>query len=107
MYYILITVKYPFVKSFIHQKATELRYFVMLNRASLCTNAEVLYLLKWWLRSESCLKTVNRFYQDHGGTEPASGEEDPSLEVVIKSLTDEESNKAVSDLKQCLTVFRA
>ncbi|XP_069644662.1 inaD-like protein isoform X5 [Haliaeetus albicilla] len=32
--------------------------------------------------------------QDHGGTEPASSEEDPSLEVVMKSLTDEESNKA-------------
>ncbi|NXJ94467.1 INADL protein, partial [Corythaixoides concolor] len=32
--------------------------------------------------------------EDHGGTEPASGEEDPSLEVVMKSLTDEESNKA-------------
>uniref|UniRef100_A0A8C4VBI9 PATJ crumbs cell polarity complex component n=1 Tax=Falco tinnunculus TaxID=100819 RepID=A0A8C4VBI9_FALTI len=34
--------------------------------------------------------------EDHGGTEPASSEEDPSLEVVMKSLTDEESNKAVS-----------
>ncbi|NXD83065.1 INADL protein, partial [Halcyon senegalensis] len=32
--------------------------------------------------------------EDHGGTEHASGEEDPSLEVVMKSLTDEESNKA-------------
>ncbi|XP_041886788.1 inaD-like protein isoform X1 [Corvus kubaryi] len=32
--------------------------------------------------------------EDHGGTEPASGEEDPSLEVVMKSLTDEECNKA-------------
>ncbi|XP_050162264.1 inaD-like protein isoform X2 [Myiozetetes cayanensis] len=32
--------------------------------------------------------------EDHGGTEPASGEEDPSLEVVMKSLTDEESCKA-------------
>ncbi|RMC08751.1 hypothetical protein DUI87_15001 [Hirundo rustica rustica] len=32
--------------------------------------------------------------EDHGGTEPASGEEDPSLEVVMKSLADEESNKA-------------
>ncbi|XP_052658410.1 inaD-like protein isoform X3 [Harpia harpyja] len=32
--------------------------------------------------------------EDHGGTEPASSEEDPSLEVVMKSLTDEESNKA-------------
>ncbi|XP_054067564.1 inaD-like protein isoform X3 [Rissa tridactyla] len=32
--------------------------------------------------------------EDHGGTEPASGEEDPSLEVLMKSLTDEESNKA-------------
>ncbi|KFO84529.1 InaD-like [Buceros rhinoceros silvestris] len=32
--------------------------------------------------------------EDHGGTEPASGEEDPSLEVVMKSLTDEEPNKA-------------
>ncbi|XP_014726017.1 PREDICTED: inaD-like protein isoform X2 [Sturnus vulgaris] len=32
--------------------------------------------------------------EDHGGTEPASGEEDPSLEVVMKSLTDEESNRA-------------
>ncbi|XP_053806396.1 inaD-like protein isoform X2 [Vidua chalybeata] len=32
--------------------------------------------------------------EDHGGTEPASGEEDPSLEVVMKSLTDVESNKA-------------
>ncbi|XP_009700078.1 PREDICTED: inaD-like protein, partial [Cariama cristata] len=39
--------------------------------------------------------------EDHGGTEPASSEEDPSLEVVMKSLTDEESNKAVSDLKRC------
>ncbi|KAK2543198.1 Inadl isoform A [Columba livia] len=37
--------------------------------------------------------------EDHGGTEPASGEEDPSLEVVIKSLTDEESNKAVVKCK--------
>ncbi|KAF4797247.1 PATJ, crumbs cell polarity complex component [Turdus rufiventris] len=32
--------------------------------------------------------------EDHSGTEPAGGEEDPSLEVVMKSLTDEESNKA-------------
>ncbi|XP_023788081.1 inaD-like protein isoform X3 [Cyanistes caeruleus] len=32
--------------------------------------------------------------EDHGGTEPPRGEEDPSLEVVMKSLTDEESNKA-------------
>ncbi|XP_068055020.1 inaD-like protein isoform X3 [Anomalospiza imberbis] len=32
--------------------------------------------------------------EDHGGPEPASGEDDPSLEVVMKSLTDEESNKA-------------
>ncbi|NXA18270.1 INADL protein, partial [Ibidorhyncha struthersii] len=32
--------------------------------------------------------------EDHAGTEPASNEEDPSLEVVMKSLTDEESNKA-------------
>ncbi|XP_040983479.1 inaD-like protein isoform X2 [Aquila chrysaetos chrysaetos] len=32
--------------------------------------------------------------EDHGGAEPASSEEDPSLEVVVKSLTDEESNKA-------------
>ncbi|NXU59041.1 INADL protein, partial [Turnix velox] len=32
--------------------------------------------------------------EDHGGTEPASSEEDPSLEVVIKSLTEEEPNKA-------------
>ncbi|XP_051652276.1 inaD-like protein isoform X2 [Manacus candei] len=32
--------------------------------------------------------------EDHGGTGPASGDEDPSLEVVMKSLTDEESNKA-------------
>ncbi|XP_009882282.1 PREDICTED: inaD-like protein [Charadrius vociferus] len=32
--------------------------------------------------------------EDHGGTEPASSEDDPSLEVVMKSLTDEESNKA-------------
>ncbi|XP_051481021.1 inaD-like protein isoform X2 [Apus apus] len=32
--------------------------------------------------------------EDHGGTEPTSNEEDPSLEVVMKSLTDEESNKA-------------
>ncbi|NXP13755.1 INADL protein, partial [Thinocorus orbignyianus] len=32
--------------------------------------------------------------EDHGGTELASGEEDPSLEVVMKSLTDEESTKA-------------
>uniref|UniRef100_A0A8C3TWT0 PDZ domain-containing protein n=1 Tax=Catharus ustulatus TaxID=91951 RepID=A0A8C3TWT0_CATUS len=34
--------------------------------------------------------------EDHGGTEPAGGEEDPSLEVVMKSLTDEGSNKALS-----------
>ncbi|KFQ57899.1 InaD-like [Pelecanus crispus] len=32
--------------------------------------------------------------EDHGGTEPASSEDDPNLEVVMKSLTDEESNKA-------------
>ncbi|XP_076196160.1 inaD-like protein isoform X3 [Aptenodytes patagonicus] len=32
--------------------------------------------------------------EDHGGTEPASSKEDLSLEVVMKSLTDEESNKA-------------
>uniref|UniRef100_A0A8C6JU01 Uncharacterized protein n=1 Tax=Melopsittacus undulatus TaxID=13146 RepID=A0A8C6JU01_MELUD len=32
--------------------------------------------------------------EDHGGTEPASSEEDPSLEVVMKSLTEEESSKA-------------
>ncbi|KAM6264092.1 inaD-like protein isoform 3-T7 [Spheniscus humboldti] len=32
--------------------------------------------------------------EDHGGTEPASNKEDLSLEVVMKSLTDEESNKA-------------
>ncbi|XP_054141591.1 inaD-like protein [Melozone crissalis] len=32
--------------------------------------------------------------EDHTGTEPAGGEEDPSLEVVMKSLTDEESSKA-------------
>ncbi|NWX12719.1 INADL protein, partial [Aegotheles bennettii] len=32
--------------------------------------------------------------EDHGGTEPASNEGDPSLEVVMKSLADEESNKA-------------
>ncbi|NXI66793.1 INADL protein, partial [Anseranas semipalmata] len=32
--------------------------------------------------------------EDHGGTETASSEEDPSLDVVIKTLTDEESNKA-------------
>ncbi|KFW03361.1 InaD-like [Eurypyga helias] len=32
--------------------------------------------------------------EDRGGTEPASSEEDPSLEVVMKSLADEESNKA-------------
>ncbi|NXP88102.1 INADL protein, partial [Passerina amoena] len=32
--------------------------------------------------------------EEHGGTEPAGGEEDPSLEVVMKSLTDEESSKA-------------
>ncbi|NXP46505.1 INADL protein, partial [Heliornis fulica] len=32
--------------------------------------------------------------EDHGGTEPASSEDDPSLEVVMKSLTDVESNKA-------------
>ncbi|NXQ83153.1 INADL protein, partial [Nyctibius grandis] len=31
--------------------------------------------------------------EDHGGTEPPSSEDDPSLEVVMKSLTDEESNK--------------
>ncbi|NXD10297.1 INADL protein, partial [Nothocercus nigrocapillus] len=32
--------------------------------------------------------------EDHGGAEPASSEEDTSLEVVMKSLTDEESIKA-------------
>ncbi|KAM6262663.1 inaD-like protein isoform 2-T2 [Porphyrio hochstetteri] len=32
--------------------------------------------------------------EDHGRTEPASSEDDPNLEVVMKSLTDEESNKA-------------
>ncbi|NXI58019.1 INADL protein, partial [Chloroceryle aenea] len=32
--------------------------------------------------------------EDRGATEHASGEEDPTLEVVMKSLTDEESNKA-------------
>ncbi|XP_074687966.1 inaD-like protein [Strix aluco] len=32
--------------------------------------------------------------EDHGGTEPANSEEDPTLEVVMKSLTDEESSKA-------------
>ncbi|XP_067996855.1 inaD-like protein isoform X2 [Melanerpes formicivorus] len=32
--------------------------------------------------------------EDHGGTEPTSSEEDPSLEVLMKSLTDEISNKA-------------
>ncbi|XP_061859229.1 inaD-like protein isoform X2 [Colius striatus] len=32
--------------------------------------------------------------ENHGGTEPASSEEDPSLEVVMKSLTEEESSKA-------------
>ncbi|NXF61939.1 INADL protein, partial [Ciccaba nigrolineata] len=32
--------------------------------------------------------------EDHGGTEPASSEDDPTLEVVMKSLTDEESSKA-------------
>ncbi|NXC43209.1 INADL protein, partial [Penelope pileata] len=32
--------------------------------------------------------------EDHGGTETASSEDDPSLDVVMKSLTDEESNKA-------------
>ncbi|KFP56800.1 InaD-like, partial [Cathartes aura] len=42
--------------------------------------------------------------EDHGGTEPASSEEDPSLEVVMKSLTDEESNKA-RDIKFAETVF--
>uniref|UniRef100_A0A8B9UGG7 PDZ domain-containing protein n=1 Tax=Anas zonorhyncha TaxID=75864 RepID=A0A8B9UGG7_9AVES len=40
--------------------------------------------------------------EDHGGTETASSEEDPSLDVVMKSLTDEESNKTVSDLQQHL-----
>uniref|UniRef100_A0A663FJ57 InaD-like protein n=1 Tax=Aquila chrysaetos chrysaetos TaxID=223781 RepID=A0A663FJ57_AQUCH len=44
--------------------------------------------------------------EDHGGAEPASSEEDPSLEVVVKSLTDEESNKAVSDLKRYLIMIR-
>ncbi|NWI21569.1 INADL protein, partial [Crypturellus soui] len=32
--------------------------------------------------------------EDHGGAEPASSEEDASLEVVMKSLTEEESIKA-------------
>ncbi|NXE51426.1 INADL protein, partial [Casuarius casuarius] len=32
--------------------------------------------------------------EDHGGTEPAKSEEDTSLEVVMKSLTDEQSIKA-------------
>ncbi|XP_066181474.1 inaD-like protein isoform X3 [Sylvia atricapilla] len=32
--------------------------------------------------------------EDHGGTEPGTGEEDPSLEVLMKSLADEESSKA-------------
>ncbi|NWX46643.1 INADL protein, partial [Steatornis caripensis] len=32
--------------------------------------------------------------EDHGGTEPAGSEEEPSLEVVMKSLTDEEPNSA-------------
>ncbi|NXF33072.1 INADL protein, partial [Nyctibius bracteatus] len=32
--------------------------------------------------------------EDHGGTEPPSSEDDPSLEVVMKSLTAEGSNKA-------------
>ncbi|XP_064003102.1 LOW QUALITY PROTEIN: inaD-like protein [Pogoniulus pusillus] len=32
--------------------------------------------------------------EDHGGTETASSEEDPSLEVLMKSLTDEISSKA-------------
>ncbi|NXX89602.1 INADL protein, partial [Centropus bengalensis] len=32
--------------------------------------------------------------EDHGGTEPASSEENASLEVLMKSLTDEESTKA-------------
>ncbi|XP_040421789.1 inaD-like protein isoform X1 [Cygnus olor] len=32
--------------------------------------------------------------EDHGGAETGSSEEDPSLDVVMKSLTDEESNKA-------------
>ncbi|NXC67845.1 INADL protein, partial [Anhinga anhinga] len=32
--------------------------------------------------------------EDHGSTEPASSEDDLSLEVVMKNLTDEESNKA-------------
>ncbi|XP_030311143.1 inaD-like protein isoform X3 [Calypte anna] len=32
--------------------------------------------------------------EDHGGTEPACSKEDPSLEVVMKSLAEEESNKA-------------
>uniref|UniRef100_A0A8D0FUZ6 PDZ domain-containing protein n=1 Tax=Strix occidentalis caurina TaxID=311401 RepID=A0A8D0FUZ6_STROC len=43
--------------------------------------------------------------EDHGGTEPASSEEDPTLEVVMKSLTDEESSKAVSDLKCYLFLY--
>ncbi|KFR09464.1 InaD-like [Opisthocomus hoazin] len=38
--------------------------------------------------------------EDHGGTETASSEEDPSLEVVMKSLTSEESNKAGNDRKE-------
>ncbi|NXG47859.1 INADL protein, partial [Psilopogon haemacephalus] len=32
--------------------------------------------------------------EDHGGMEPASSEDDPSVEVLMKSLTDEISNKA-------------
>ncbi|TRZ20029.1 hypothetical protein HGM15179_007010 [Zosterops borbonicus] len=44
--------------------------------------------------------------EDHSGTEPGSGEEDPSLEVVMKSLADEESNKAVSDSRQYLMMIR-
>uniref|UniRef100_A0A493TYJ4 PDZ domain-containing protein n=1 Tax=Anas platyrhynchos platyrhynchos TaxID=8840 RepID=A0A493TYJ4_ANAPP len=42
--------------------------------------------------------------EDHGGTETASSEEDPSLDVVMKSLTDEESNKTVSVFPPLLPV---
>uniref|UniRef100_A0A8B9D0G5 InaD-like protein n=1 Tax=Anser brachyrhynchus TaxID=132585 RepID=A0A8B9D0G5_9AVES len=42
--------------------------------------------------------------EDHGGTETASSEEDPSLDVVMKSLTDEECNKAVSVFPPLLPV---
>ncbi|XP_074762186.1 inaD-like protein [Athene noctua] len=46
--------------------------------------------------------------EDHGGTEPANSEEDPSLEVVMKSLTDEESSKAVlNQIKQSKSSTKA